>query len=326
MKAIVRAKYGSPDVLELKEVEQPTHRDNEVLIKVCAASANPADWHVMRGDPFIMRLAFGLFSPKYKILGADIAGRVESVGINVKQFQKGDEVFGSLSEFGGFAEYACASERELVLKPAEITFEEAASVPIAAITALQGLRDHGRIKQGQKVLINGASGGVGTFAVQIAKAFGAIVTGVCSTRNLDIVRSLGADHVIDYTRENFTLSGEKYDLILDAVANFSVSDYRRAMSTRGVCFVAGFTTLAQLMNVKLMGQFGNNKVSTMSTTVNQKDLDFLKELINAGKVVSVIDRTYPFKDTAEAIRYLEKGHARGKVIITLDHQTKIGTH
>ena len=251
MKAIVYTKYGSPDVLQLKEVEKPTPKDNEVLVKVHAASANPADWHLMRAEPFLARLENGLLKPKNTKLGADIAGRVEAVGRNVTQFQVGDEVFGGmpLNELGGFAEYVCAPEELLALKPAKLTFEQAAAVPLAAFTALQGLRDKGQIQPGQKVLINGASGGVGTFAVQIAKSFGTEVTGVCSTRNLDMVRSIGADHVIDYTQEDFTKNGQRYDLIFDAVGNRSVSDYKRALSPNGICAVAGFTTLSRLFQV-----------------------------------------------------------------------------
>jgi len=333
MKAIVYQKYGSPDVLELKEVEKPTPKDNEVLTKVHAASVNPADWHLMRGEPFLARLEAGLLKPKYKILGCDIAGQVEAVGRNVTQFQPGDEVFGevfgdiSVNGLGGFAEYACASEDALVLKPASMTFEEATAVPLAAVTALQGLRDKGQIQARKKVLINGASGGVGTFAVQLAKSFGAEVTGVCSTGNLDMVRSIGADHVIDYTQEDFTQNGQRYDLIFDAVGNRSVSDYKRALSPKGICVVAGFTTLFHLFQVILLGSWvsrtGSKKIGIMGTVKpNKKDLVFIKELLEAGKVVPVIDRRYPLSETAEAIRYLEKGHAKGKVVISLEHNNK----
>jgi NADPH:quinone reductase-like Zn-dependent oxidoreductase len=317
MKAIVYTRYGSPDVLQLKDVEKPAPRDNELLVKVHAASANPADWHLMRAEPFLARLANGLLKPKNTKLGADVAGRVEAVGRNVTQFQAGDEVFGglTLNELGSFAEYVCAPEELWALKPARLTFEQAAAVPLAAFTALQGLRDKGQIQPGQKVLINGASGGVGTFAVQIAKSFGTEVTGVCSTRNLDMVRSIGADHVIDYTQEDFTQNGQRYDLIFDAVGNRSVSDFKRALSPNGICAVAGFTTLSRLFQVMLLG---GKKIGLMETAKpDKKDLAFIKELLEAGKVVPVIDRCYPLAEVPEAIRYLEEGHARGKVVITV---------
>jgi 2-desacetyl-2-hydroxyethyl bacteriochlorophyllide A dehydrogenase len=318
MKAVVYTEYGSPDVLQFKDVEKPTPRDNEVLVKVHAASTNPADWHLMRAEPFLARLENGLLKPKNTKLGADIAGRVEAIGRNVTQFQIGDDVFGSmpLNELGGFAEYVRASEELLVLKPAKLTFEQAAAVPLAAFTALQGLRDKGQIQHGQKVLINGASGGVGTFAVQIAKSFGTEVTGVCSTRNLDMVRSIGADHVIDYTKDDFTQNPQRYDLIFDAVGNRSVSDLQHALSPNGICAVAGFTSLSRLFQIMLLG---GKKIGMMETAqANKKDLVFIKELLEAGKVVPVIDRHYPLSETAEAIRYLEAGHAQGKVIITVE--------
>ena len=325
MKAIVYHKYGSPDVLELEEVQKPTPKDDEVLIKVHAASLNPLDWHFLRATPFFARLATGLRKPKRKILGADVAGQVEAVGRNVKQFQPGDKVFGSIFSYGyvgAFAEYACFSEKALVLKPVRMTFEEAAAVPVAAVTALQGLRDKGQIQPGQKVLINGASGGVGTFAVQIAKSFGAEVTGVCSTRNLDMVRSIGADHVIDYTQEDFTKNGQTYDLIYCAVGNRSAADYKRALNPKGICVVAGFTTMSNMLfQVLFLGAWvsmtGSKKIGAMGTVnVNKEDLSIMKALLEAGKVVPVIDRRYPLSETAEAIRYLEEGHARGKVVIT----------
>ena len=329
MKAIVYHEYGSPDVLKLEEVAKPTPKDNEILVKVHAASANPADWHLMRAEPFLARLGNGLLKPKNPKLGADVAGRVEAVGRNVTQFQVGDDVFGdmSLNELGSFAEYVCTHEDVLALKPAKLTFEQAAAVPLAAFTALQGLRDKGQIQSGQKVLINGASGGVGTFAVQIAKAFGAEVTGVCSTRNFGMVRSIGADHVIDYTKEDFTRNGQPYDLIFDAVGNRSVSDFQRALSPHGICSVAGFTTLSRLFQVIVLGAWvsktGSKKIGLMETAkANKKDLVFIKELLEAGKVVPVIDRCYPLSEVAEAIRYLEKGHARGKVVITVAHPNK----
>ena len=315
MKAIIYTEYGSPDVLQLKDVEKPVPRDNEILVKVHAASANPADWHTMRAEPFLARLANGLLKPKNTRLGADLAGRVEAVGKNVTQFQAGDDVFGELplDGMGSFAEYVCSTEDALAMKPARLTFEQAATVPLAAFTALQGLRDKGKIQAGQKVLINGASGGIGTFAVQIAKSFGTEVTGVCSTRNLELVRSIGADHVIDYTREDFTKKDQHYDLIFDTVGNLSISGCKRALSPNGICSVAGFTTMSHLFGVML---FGGSKVGMMETaSSNKKDLLFLKELLDAGKIVPVIDRQYPLSETAEAIRSLETGRARGKVVI-----------
>ena len=317
MKAILFKEYGSPDVLQFKDVEKPVPGDNEVLIKVYAASANPLDWHSMRGAPFLARVEFGLQKPRDPRLGADVAGRVEAVGKNVTQFQIGDEVFGDIFK-GSFAEYACTSEKLLAAKPANSSYEAAAAVPVAALTALQGLRDKGQIRSGQKVLINGASGGVGTFAVQIAKSYGTEVTGVCSTRNLDLVRSIGAEHVIDYTKEDFTNNGQRYDLIFDTIGNLSVSGCQRALSPNGICAIAGFTTMFHLFQVML---FGGKKVGMMETAkADKKDLLFIKELIEAGKVVPVIDRTYPLNETAEAIRYLETSRARGKVVITVEHK------
>ncbi|MCJ7458880.1 MAG: NAD(P)-dependent alcohol dehydrogenase [candidate division Zixibacteria bacterium] len=328
MKAIVYTKYGPPDVLELKEEEKPTPKEDEVLVKVHAASVNAGDWHILRGKPLLIRLmGFGLLKPKNKILGSDIAGRVEAVGRNVKQFQPDDEVFGNISDcgWGGFAEYVCARENALALKPANISFEEAAAVPMAAITALQGLRDKGQIQPGQKVLINGASGGVGTFAVQIAKSFGAEVTGVCSTRNLDMVRSIGADQVIDYTREDFTQSGQRYDLILAANGYHSISDYKRALSPKGTYVMTG-GSLAQMFQAMLLGPWismtGSKKMGSLMSKPNQKDLVFMKELLKAGKVKPVIDRRYTLSEVPEALRYLEEEHARGKIIITLEHNNK----
>lgn len=320
MKAVVCPKYGSPDVLELKEVEKPTPDDNELLIKVSAASVNPYDWHLMRGEPFFARFMFGFLKPKNEIFGYDIAGRVEAVGGNVKLFKIGDEVFGGIG-FGGFAEYVCGTVDNVVLKPVNISFEQAAAVPMGALTALQGLRDKGKIQSGQKVLINGASGGVGTFAVQIAKSFGAEVTGVCSTRNLDMVRSIGADHVIDYTKEDFTKNGQCYDLILDNVANHSVSDYKRALSFKGICVIVGFSSMTNMVKVlfqaSLMSMNSSKKIGIMSAKINKTDMSFLKDLIEAEKLVSIIDRRYPLSEVAEAIRYIEEGHAQGKVVITM---------
>ncbi len=322
MKAIVYTKYGSPNVLELKEVEKPVPKDNELLVKVYAASANPADWHLIRGKPLFARMSFGLFKPKTTIPGIDIAGKVVAVGNRVSEFQPGDEVFGDCGWGGGFAEYVCASENNLVLKPTNISFEEAATVNVAAITALQGLHHKTTIQPKQKVLVNGASGGVGTFAVQIAKYFGAEVTGVCSTRNMEMVRSSGADRVIDYTREDFTRIEQKFDFILDAVGNRSVLDYKRALCENGICVIVGFTNVGRLFKHMLLGPLFSRKggkcVSVMGTAVaNKKDLTILKELLESGNIKPVIDKRYPLSETAEAIRYLETGHARGKVVITI---------
>lgn len=322
MKAILFPKYGSPDVLQLTEVEKPVPNENQVLIKVIAASANPLDWHRMRGEPFIARMGEGLRKPRDTRLGADIAGRVEAVGKNVTELKPGDEVFGAIGA-GGFAEYACTREKNLALKPGNISFEIAAAAPVVGYTALQGLRDTGQIRAGQKVLVNGASGGVGHFAVQIAKSYGTEVTGVCSTRNLDMVRSIGADQVVDYTREDFTRNGQQYDLVYDAVGNRSVSDYRRALKPQGICVIAGFTSLPRLFEHMIMGPLksrgGDKKVSMMGVSnANKEDLLMIKELLGTGKVAPVIDRRYPLRETAEAIRYLETMRARGKVIITVD--------
>ncbi|UCH24953.1 MAG: NAD(P)-dependent alcohol dehydrogenase [Trueperaceae bacterium] len=284
-------------------------------------SVNPADWRRMRGDPFFIRLDTGLFKPKDGILGADIAGLVEAVGAKVTQFKPGDEVYGELAT-GGFAEYVCATERKLALKPSNLSFAEAAAVPLAAITALQGLRDKGKVQSGQTVLVNGASGGVGTFAVQIAKSFGAKVTGVCSTRNVDMVRSIGADHVVDYTKEDFTQSGQIYDLILDVVGNLSAADCRRVLAPKGIFVVIGFKAMSLLF--KLMFQAtvasvtGGQKVALMNATANQRDLGVLKGLIEAGEVKPVIDRRYGFDQIPEALGYVEEGHSRGKVVITVN--------
>jgi NADPH:quinone reductase-like Zn-dependent oxidoreductase len=327
MKAIVRTKYGPPDVLKLEEVPKPTPGDDQVLIRVHAASVNAADWHLLTADIFLVRLmGRGLMRPKDKILGADVAGRVEAVGRNVKQFKPGDEVFGDIFGCGGggFAEYACAREDALALKPASLTFEEAAAVPLAAVTALQGLRDKGKIRPGQKVLVNGASGGVGTFAVQIAKSLGAEVTAVCSTRNLDMVRSIGADQVIDYTKEDFTKSGQRYDLILAANGYHPILDYRRALSPKGIYVMSG-GSWAQMFQAMLLGPWismtGSKKMGALSAKANPKDLAFVKELLEAGKVKPVIDRRYPLSEVPEALRYLGEGHARGKIVITVEHSS-----
>ncbi len=324
MKAVVATKYGSPEVLQLKEVEKPTLKDNEVLVKVHAASANPADWHLMRAEPFLARLANGLLKPKNTKLGADMAGRVEAVGRNVTQFQPGDAVFGDLSAsgFGAFAEYVAAPEPAFALKPTNLTFEEAATVPVSAVTALQGLRDYGHIQPGQRVLINGASGGVGTFAVQIAKAFGTEVTAVCSTGKIEMVRSLGADHVIDYTKEDFTQNGQQYDLILAANGYRPLSAYQRALRPQGIYVTSG-GSMKQMFEAMLLGPWrsrnSGQKIGNVLAKPNQKDLMFVKELLESGKVIPVIDKRYPFCEVPEAIRYLEAGHAKGKVAITVDH-------
>jgi NADPH:quinone reductase-like Zn-dependent oxidoreductase len=327
MKAVVYTNYGSPDVLEIRDIKKPVPNDDQVLIKVRTASINPLDWHFMEGTPYIMRaIGVGLRKPKDPRLGVDYAGTVEAVGKNVTQFKPGDEVLGGKS--GAFAEYVCArADRAIVLKPANITFEQAASVPIAAITALQGLRDKGKIQPGQKVLINGASGGVGTFAVQIAKSFGADVTGVCSTRNLDMVRSLGADHVIDYTKEDFTKNGQRYDLILDNVGTQPLSGFRRVLNPNGILVMIGgggpndgglIGPLGRPVKALLLSPFISQKMGMLMAELNKKDLTILGDLMQSGKVTPVIDRTYPLSQIAEAIRYLEQGHARGKVVITVE--------
>jgi len=322
MKAIVYEQYGPLEVLQFKELAKPAPADNEVLIKVRAASVNPLDWHFMRGEPRFIRLMLGLRKPKVTRLGVDVAGRVEAVGRKVTKFKPGDEVFGGCR--GAFAEFVCATENELALKPANISFEQAASVQVSAITALQGLCDKGRIKPGHKVLVDGASGGVGTFAVQIAKSFGAEVTAVCSTRNLEIARSIGADHLIDYTREDFTRNGQSYDLILAANAYHSIFDYRRALSRDGICVKSGGRASLQAMLLEsllslMLSLFGGKKICGFIAKLNKKDLVLLKDLLEAGKVVPVIDRRYPLSDTAEAIRYLEEGHAQGKVVLIVEH-------
>jgi len=321
MKAAVYDRYGPPEVLRITEVEQPVPKDNEVLIQVRAASVNPLDRYMMRGKPlFIRATSGGFFSPKREILGCDIAGRVEAAGKNAKQFQPGDEVFGA-SSLGGFAEYVCAVEDRLALKPANLSFEEAAAVPVAAVSALQGLRDKGKIQPGNKVLVDGASGGVGTFAVQIAKAFGAEVTAVCSTRKIETARSLGADHVIDYTREDFTRSGQRYDLILAANARHSIFDYRRVLSAEGIFVMVGgggVQILQMFLLAPFLSRIGKRKLDFCSAKISQKDLVILKGLLEAGKVVPFIDRRYPLSELMEAVRYLEEGHAKGKVVILME--------
>jgi len=316
MKAIVYEKYGPPeDVLEYKEVEKPTPKDNEVLVKIHAASINWADNAAVRGKPFLVRATHGLLKPKNRILGTDIAGQVEAIGGDVRQFQPGDEVYGDLGEsgFGAFAEYVSVPEDVLALKPVNLTYEEAAAVPQYALVALQGLRDEGQIQPGERVLINGASGGVGTFAVQVAKSFGAEVTGVCSTRNLDLVRSIGADHVIDYTREDFTRGEGRYDLILDIVANRPLSDYARSLTPEGRYVAVAFNASAMFRR-----SYGGKKVIQLSHKPNVTDLIYMKELIEAGKVTPVIDRRYKLSEVAEAFRYFEEGNPSGKLVITME--------
>jgi NADPH:quinone reductase-like Zn-dependent oxidoreductase len=326
MKAIVYCDYGVPN-LKFQEIEKPTPADDQLLVKVRAASVNPLDWHYIEGTPYFMRvIGVGLRKPKDTRLGVDFAGTVEAVGKNVTKFKPGDEVFGGRD--GAFAEYVCVREpRAVALKPANITFEQAASVPIAAITALQGVRDKGKVQPGQKILINGASGGVGTFAVQIAKSFGADVTGVCSTRNLDMVRSLGADHVIDYTKEDFTKGSERYDVIIDNVANHSLLECRRALKPSGIYVLIGggsaneqglIGPLINPIKAMLLSPFVSQKMGMMLAELNQKDLTALADLMQSGKVTPVIDRTYNLSELPQAIQYLEQGHARGKVVVKVD--------
>ncbi|MGD0793301.1 MAG: NAD(P)-dependent alcohol dehydrogenase [Terriglobales bacterium] len=329
MKAVVYYNYGSPDVLKCEEIEKPTVGDNEVLIRIRAASVNPADWHFMRGTPYFIRILAGLRKPKVTRLGVDVAGQVEAVGRNVTQFKPGDAVFGACR--GAFAEYACTSESALVMKPDNVTFEQAASVPIAAVTALQGLRlgglgDKGQIQPGQRVLINGAAGGVGTFAVQIAKSFGADVTGVCSTRNVDMVRSIGADRVIDYTQEDFTKSGQRYDLFFDCVGNHSLLACRRVLNPKGIYIPVGgeggrwmIGPLARSITARVLSRFVSQKLVAffLARLSKEGDLTIMRDLMEAGKVTPVIDKRYRLNEVPEAIRYLEEGHARGKVVITL---------
>jgi NADPH:quinone reductase-like Zn-dependent oxidoreductase len=322
MKAVVYTRYGSPDVLRLGEVDEPAPADDEVLVKIHAASVNAADWHRLRGKPLFARFLIGGFrKPKYPVLGSDIAGRVEAVGKNVRQLQPGDEVFGGIGQ-GGFAEYASVRESRLLAKPANVSFASAAAVPIAAVTALQALRDKGQIRAGQKVLINGASGGVGTFAVQIAKAFGAEVTGVCSTRNLETARRIGADQVIDYTREDFTRNGRHYDLIIDIAANHTISDYKRVLSPEGICVRTGFSTVSHLLRSSLLGSLasrtGTRRFVSFTAQLKRDDLLLITDWLAAGKVVPVLDRCYPLSEVADAMRYFGVEHARGKVIIALE--------
>ena len=323
MKAAVRDRYGSPDVIELREIDRPVAADDEVLVRVRAASVNPADWYGVTGRPYVGRAQMGVLKPKQRVLGVDFAGTVEAVGRNVTQFRPGDEVFGGRN--GAFAEYVpVREERAVVPKPANVTFEQAAAVPIAAITALQGLRDKGQLQPGQKVLINGASGGVGTFAVQIAKALGAEVTGVCSTRNVELVRSLGADHVIDYTREDFTRSDQRYDLMLDIAGSRSWSEYKRVLGPEATVVIVGapkgnrlLGPLSRIIKLRLAALRGSQKVVFFIAKFNKPDMVVLQELLEAGKVTPVIDRRYELSEIADAFRYLEEGHCRAKVVITV---------
>lgn len=321
MKAIVYHNYGSSDLLSCEDIGKPTAGDDEVLIKVRAASVNPLDWHFMRGTPYFIRMMSGLRQPKDTRLGVDVAGLVEAVGRNVTQFQAGDEVFGVCR--GAFAEYVCTVEKSLVLKPGNVTWEQAAAVPIAAFTSLQGLRK-GKIQPGHKVLINGAAGGVGTFAVQIAKSLGAEVTGVCSTKNVEMVRSIGADHVIDYTQENFTQGGKRYDLVFDTVGNHSLSDRRRVLGPKGTLVIVGgapdgnwLGPLVPFLTALVMSPFVSQTLAPLLASERKEDLIIMQGLLEARKVIPVIDRTYPLSKVPEAIGYLEEGHARGKVVITV---------
>lgn len=326
-------RYGPPDVIEVNDLAKPVPRDNEVLIKVRAASVNPLDWKTMTGGPFIVRLLLGLRKPKIKQLGVDVAGEIEAVGRNVTQFRPGDAVFGTCR--GAFAEYACTCESARIMKPAlavkpdDVTFEQAACAPIAGLTALQGLRDKGRIQPGHKVLINGAAGGVGTFAMQIAKSFGTDVTGVCSTRNVDMVRAIGADRVIDYSQQDFTTSGQRYDILFDAVGNHPLSACRRVLNPKGILIMVGAPSdirvigpLARLIGALVLSWFVSQKMVFFIARSNKEDLTILGELIATGKVASVIDRRFSLNQVPEALRYLEEGHARGKVAITLEHSNE----
>jgi NADPH:quinone reductase-like Zn-dependent oxidoreductase len=323
MKAIVRDTYGSPDVLQLRDIDKPEITDDEVLVRVHAAGVGRDVWHIMTGLPYPLRLAgYGLRAPKNPVIGSDVAGVVAAVGKNVTRFQPDDEVFGIGK--GSYAEYVCARENKLAPKPANLTFEQAAVVAICGLTALQGLRDHGRVEPGQKALIIGASGGVGTYAVQLAKAFGAYVTGVCSTKKVEMVRSIGADHVIDYTQEDFAEGDQRYDLILDIGGNSSLARLRRALTPRGTLVIVGGETdgrwlggTDRQLRALMLSRFVGQKLGTFVSSENHEDMIVLKDLIESGKLTPVIDRTYPLSEVPEAIRYLEQGHARGKVLITV---------
>ncbi|MFB7467221.1 NAD(P)-dependent alcohol dehydrogenase [Streptomyces sp. NPDC056224] len=324
MKAIVQDRYGSPDVLELREVDKPVVADGEVLVRVRAAAVNARDWHLMRGDPYLARLVLGLRAPKERIRGTDFAGRVEAVGRDVTRLRPGDEVFGEAD--GAFAEYVCASQAVVEPKPDGLTFEQAAALPLAGNTALMGLRDLARVRPGDRVLVNGASGGVGTFAVQIAKAFGAEVTGVCSTKNAELVRSLGADHVVDYTREDFTLGGPRYDVVFDLVGNRSLAECRRALTPSGTLVLSGggvsgggslVGPMGLLVRGWMLSRFVSQRLLVLTATPDRKNLAALRELVERGDLAPVVDRTYPLPDVAAAIRYVEVEHARAKVVVTV---------
>jgi len=326
MKAIVYYEYGSPDVLELKEIDKPAVNDDEVLVRVRAASIHAGDWLSVRGQPYLMRPAIGLLKPKNNVAGTDVAGQVEAVGGNVTQFQPGDEVFGTCN--GACAEYVCAAEEKFAPKPTSLTFEQAAAVPTSALAALHGLRDAGEVQPEQKVVVIGASGGVGTFAVQIAKVFGAEVTGVCSTRNLDMVRSIGAEHVVDYTQEDFTQSGERYDLILDIAGNRPLSTLRRALTPDGTLVLVGgrggpwLMGMGRTFRALALSPFVSQSLRFYVSMPKQEDLILLKELLEAGRVTPVIDKTYPLSETPEALAHVEEGHTQGKTVITLEHRNK----
>jgi len=317
MDAVVCKKFGPPEILQFQKVEKPTPKDDQVLVKVHAASINAYDWHMLEGKPFLTRLmGGGLLRPKNAVPGRDLAGRVEAVGSAVNDFQVGDDVFGF--GIGSFAEFSCAREDRLMLKPANVTFEEAAATPLAGLTALQGLRDKGKIRRGQRVLIIGASGGVGTFTVQIAKAFGAEVTGVCSTEKVEIASSIGADYVIDYTKEDFTKSGKQYDLILAIAGNYSILDCKRVLGPKGIYVFIGGSRMFQAMILgPLISKIENKKMGFFVAHSNKEDLAILKDLLDAGKVKPVIDRSYPLSEVPKALRYLEEGHAKGKIAITV---------
>jgi NADPH:quinone reductase-like Zn-dependent oxidoreductase len=321
LKAIVQDRYGSPDVLRLMDIDSPVVNDKEVLVRVAAAGVNIGDWHLLRGVPYIMRVVVGLSKPKREIPGTDVAGRVEAVGGDVKQLRPGDEVFGWCE--GAFAEYACAPEDNFLPKPANLTFEQSAAVGDSAFTALDAVRDQGKVQPGQEVLINGASGGVGTFAVQIAKSFGAWVTGVCSTGNMDMVRSIGADQVIDYTREDFTQSGQRYDVMLDLVGNRSLSDCRRALTRRGTYVLVGVSDLgrwfglARQLKVLSLSPFVRQKMRVFIVRHNREDLAALKELVETEKVTPIVDRSYKLSEVPEALQHQGEGHAQGKIVIAI---------
>jgi NADPH:quinone reductase-like Zn-dependent oxidoreductase len=321
MKAIVQDKYGSPDVLRLKDIDKPVVNDDEVLVRVRAAAVNIGDWHFVTGTPYVLRMAAGLFKPRHEVPGLNLAGQVEAVGGEVTQFRPGDEVFGWCK--GAFAEYACAGEDNLLPKPADLTFEQSATVVDSAMTALNAVRDQGKVQAGHKVLVNGASGGGGTYAVQIAKSFGAIVTGVCSTRNVNMVRSIGADQVIDYTQEDFSQSGQRYDVMLDLVGNRSLADCRRALTSRGTYVLVGVSDpgrwfgLARQIKVLLSSPFVRRRMRVFISANNRDDLLVLKELVESGKVAPVIDRRYELSELPEALGYQGEGHARGKIVIAV---------